>query len=312
MGQPKNKITDHVNLMVFKDNYAARTFKLPLRWLSRLGILVGLLIVITVGSLLLVAKYSIALRQASPERVQELEMELSDLKASGAKVALSEPKPLPSLDLLTSSAPTATPVATPVVVATSVAEPPIPASAMTPALAPVALAKGYLFSALPLHTENLSEKGNIPIGMHGPKVVWQGKTLNVSFNIQYHAEDKGNQQGRIVVLARGPEVMMAYPEGVLNRSGQTELIAAKRGEYFSVSRFREVRAKFGPMKSQDSIKEVEVILLNEEGQIMIYQNLIPQTPPAPRVRQEVSAPSESSPAPEAPSVSAPSPKAGEP
>ncbi|MGZ3708165.1 MAG: hypothetical protein ACXWPM_04980 [Bdellovibrionota bacterium] len=54
------------------------------------------------------------------------------------------------------------------------------------------------------------------------------------------------------------------------------LIAPDKGEFFSVSRYREVKADFGPVRSQDSLKDVEILIIASNGQILIDQKLQPQ------------------------------------
>ncbi|MGZ3708164.1 MAG: hypothetical protein ACXWPM_04975, partial [Bdellovibrionota bacterium] len=64
------------------------------------------------------------------------------------------------------------------------------------------------FSALPAKITGLAT-GPIPITIQAPRVQWSGGKLRVKFALQYVKEDKGNQQGRIIVIARGPETVMA-------------------------------------------------------------------------------------------------------
>ncbi|HAR42001.1 MAG TPA: hypothetical protein DCS07_05120, partial [Bdellovibrionales bacterium] len=118
----------------------------------------------------------------------------------------------------------------------------------------------------------LANPDTVPIGIHSPKVVWEGKSLAVNFAIQYRNEDGKNQQGKIVVLAYGPEALLTYPAGVLNFSGSGSLLTADKGEYFSVSRFREVKAKFGPVASTDHLRNVDIFLFENSGKLLVHQN----------------------------------------
>jgi len=66
---------------------------------------------------------------------------------------------------------------------------------------------------------------------------------------------------------------------VLNPSDSSSLIAPDKGEYFSVSRMREVKAEFGPMKSSSELKTVEVFLFSGQGGLLIHQTLTPSAAP---------------------------------
>jgi hypothetical protein len=109
-----------------------------------------------------------------------------------------------------------------------------------------------------------------------------GRSLKVSFNIQYTGTDHGSQQGRIIVMARGPNAVMSYPEGVFGRAGGESLIETDHGEYFSVSRFREVKATFPEIRggATGQIQEVEILILSLDGQLLFYQKLPAAQAPA--------------------------------
>jgi len=253
MSRQPNELSDDVTVLVFKDNHTARSFHVPLRWVTSMGLLLFVLALLTIGSVLLAIRFFRVTQTATPERVVNLEREISDLK--NALVQAKE----------NVTAPTA---AGPAVVPT----PSETSSASTPTLSGE---KAILFSAFGPNVQINSESNKVPIVLNASKAFWSGKTLNVHFNILYQAEDKGNQQGRILVLARGPETLLAYPDGVLSRAGADTLLSPELGEYFSVSRFREVHARFGTLRSTDVIKDVEVLLFNESGSILIYERLTP-------------------------------------
>jgi hypothetical protein len=114
------------------------------------------------------------------------------------------------------------------------------------------------------------------------KISWLGKSLQVNFNLQYNATDGGSQQGRILVLARGPQTLLAYPQGVFTRAGSDSLVGQKQGEYFSVSRFREVKADFEQAKGVGQLLDAEILIISLEGEIIFYQKVpIPQNPESP-------------------------------
>ena len=130
------------------------------------------------------------------------------------------------------------------------------------------------FSAFPAHVIFLPPPAaDIPISVSNLSTVWRSKILNVGFDIQYSKTDGGNQQGRILILARGKNVLASYPVGTLADAGSPMLIAPKNGEYFSVSRFRQVKAELGPFQSTEQIQFVEVFLFNTSDQPIYYQML---------------------------------------
>jgi|GEM_PF-4740370 len=111
----------------------------------------------------------------------------------------------------------------------------------------------------------------------------KGDRLSVKFAIQYISNDGRNQQGRIVLLARSPSGVAAYPEGVLNFMDSGHLIAPERGEFFSVGRYREVATEFVlPAGSATGYREIEVLLFKQDNSILLHQRIDAQTAaPAP-------------------------------
>jgi hypothetical protein len=142
---------------------------------------------------------------------------------------------------------------------------------------PITNSKPFLFKALPDQVQ--LPAGEVPITLGAPSARWNGKNLAVRFNLQYVSKNPGGQQGRIVILARGPGAMLAHPAEVFQEVGKDILLNPNKGEYFSVSRYRETKADFGPIASKDSIKEVEVLVLSSTGQLLIHENIIPGKAP---------------------------------
>jgi hypothetical protein len=279
---PDSTKTERITLLVFKDGYAARAFQVSLAWLTRFGVLIGVLAALTLGTSFFAMKYYRLSRQGDPLRVQDLENELAEMKASyktlelrAATTATAPVLPAPQVTV-TATAPPVVPAAVPQTAAQTAATPAV--SDATRPMPPLADAgRPLLFTALPAKVLAPSaDASKVAIQIGTPKVFWQGKTLRVGFDIQYVRPDKGNQQGRIVIIARGPETLLAYPDGVLNPSTADSLVSPDQGEYFSVSRFREVRAEFGPLRSPELLKEVEILLFDNSSQILIHQTVAPQ------------------------------------
>jgi hypothetical protein len=253
--------------------------------------------------------------------VAGLEQRIADLTAANqgleSKLAAGAKNP--------TAAPTVNPMAVvgPAPVPTvTVTVTPASSSAQAPA-APAAVGSSPLFGALPRNTQDLTaESGKLPITVSPARVSWGagGRALRVSFNIQYTGAERGTQQGRIVILARGPSALVSYPEGVLASAGSESLIQPQQGEYFSVSRFREVKADFPEIRgaSTGQIRDVEILILSLEGQLLFYQKIAaapapaPAPPHAPKKASAPPAPAAKPKAPETPAKPAKAPEAAAP
>lgn len=252
-----------LTVVVFKDSRVARTFQLPSDWLPRLGWFIGLLSSATVVAIGLAAKYYWQASHSSPGRVNELQGQLNSLKAelsqaqSEVHAPVSAPTQAMAQPIQTSVAPAVT---------VTVTAPPAPATGSSgPALA---------FTAFPAKVLPVSaDPKSAPVSIENLKMNWQGSKLNLKFDLQYMGTDGGTQNGHIVILARGPEVLLAQPEGVFNDSSESALISPDRGEYFSVSRFRETNAEFGPVASRDAIQTLEIFVMSQSGQMLIDQKV---------------------------------------
>ena len=254
------KKIDEITVLVFKDNESARTFRVSLGWISRLGFLVSLLVGSALLSSFFALKFYRLARKTAPTRVIDLEQELSQLKATNKQLESRVLQAPPAL-ATQSAAPVAQPAPP---VAPVVA--PLPVQASTGGIP--------LFSALPRNIQDVStQTANLPITVSTAKVRLNGKSLRVTFNLQYTSTDGGSQQGRIIILARGTSALLAYPDGVINRAGTESLVAAEKGEYFSVSRFREVNAEFDQLRTSGQIIEAEILILNIENQLIFYQKV---------------------------------------
>jgi len=309
--QSSGSSSDQVTLMVFKDNFSARTFQIPFTWISKFGLLLGALFGITFLSTFFAVKYYSVSRRADLDRLQDLEQEIIDLRArattaeAAAKsatitAATQVQVTAPAVNAPAQSTATAPlPVPTVTVTVTATPEPVANATPAAPVTMPPIVPAGsqLFFTAMPstIHLKPVAPEA-LPLTMQSPRAQWRGKTLGVRLALQYNKQDGGNQQGRILIFARGPESLLAYPAGVMTKIGSGSLFAPEKGEFFSVSRYREVRAEFGPMKSNDSLTEVEVLILGPENQILIYEKLAPQRKAAsPKVESSTEAPAQPDP-----------------
>jgi hypothetical protein len=138
-----------------------------------------------------------------------------------------------------------------------------------------AIAPGIpLFVPASSWSDGLPTPAQLKISITPATTQLKGSRLSVKFAIQYTAEDGKNQQGRIVLLARGPSGVLAYPEGVLNGMESSTLISPERGEFFSVSRYREVATQFElPASKTSSWKEIEVMIFQPNEKILVHQKI---------------------------------------
>lgn len=291
--------TDQITVLIFKDNHTARSFRVSIPWIIQIGLISGGLILLLIVSLSLFVKYYRLTAYANPGRVHDLEQELVELRATYEKGSVEnkclsdkkapvEPSPPGSssktVNPLAAAVPSpviagASPLASLATSTTGSNVTPIDDKEISSSPEPGELAERIdnplappYFAAVPSHVVALP-KEKVPISIDAPRIFWKGRTLFVSFNIQFLTQGSGSQQGRIILLARGPETVLAYPDGVLNRAGSESLIAPEQGEYFSVSRFREVKAQFGPLNSQDSLTDLEIFLISQDGHALIYRSL---------------------------------------
>jgi hypothetical protein len=307
---------DSLTVLVFKDDLSSRTFKIPLSWFRRFGLLSGLLICIAISTSLFAYRYYRLSSKGDPARVHELEKELEQSKASYQSLTASAPKP-PAENAtahatipLVLAPPTQTacpvcPTSAPVAAAVCPPAPACPACANNTTSAPSAGGAVALFSALPGNVKTITS-AEPPVAITQVKITWQRNDLSVHFGLEYVKKDNGNQQGRIFLLARGSDVLAAYPSGALNLMNANTLISPEKGEYFSVSHFREVNAKFGPFKNHEAVKEVEAIILDNSGDILVHQKLslsgetasAAQSPPKTPASPGVATPSTAAPKPD--------------
>jgi hypothetical protein len=119
----------------------------------------------------------------------------------------------------------------------------------------------------------------LAFAVENPKFTWKERSLQVRFALHYTKGDQDSQQGRILLLARSNQGLRTYPDGVLTPSGSATLLTPEKGEFFSVSRFREVKAEFGPLSARETLFNIEVFLFNSEGGLLYYQSHTPDARP---------------------------------
>lgn len=240
---------DSLNLLIFKDNFAARTFQVPLSWITRFGILIGIGVLVLVISLFFTAKFYRATLKSNPALVIDLERQLEKSQSE--------------LKRLRSQKADASPVA--------------PQPSPTPTTEVEAGTPLQFVAGLTTSIEFLPASEPVSVKVNGVKFKWEkaGKyrTLSLRFSINYVLRDGKSQQGRFIVLAKGKNQFYAYPSQVLNWSAENKTLSGENGEYFSVSRIRPVKMSFGPLESRSDIQRVDIIILNKENQLILLETL---------------------------------------
>jgi hypothetical protein len=259
---------DRLTVLVFKDNNVARTFRVPLRWITQFSwILIAFLILSTAGVGFGVYGYvhrltPITISRPSfgsgdSGRVAELEKKIQELEAK---------------KMTAPSAADSKSTAEPEQVAPG---PVFPQEPTVGTLTDLSL-KLPLFKALPDAVKTApADPGTLPVEITEQRVRWEGNQLKIHFALLYKNPGQGTQQGRIILLARGPSMLMAYPKRSLYSADHEVLLDTNQGEYFSVGRFREVKASFGPVSDHSELTEVEAIIIGQDGQLLFHRRFAP-------------------------------------
>lgn len=275
--------SDHVTLLIFKDQHVARSIELPLGWLTRFSFLIaGLAAAVMVLGLLAFREFRVA-RRYDPSRIVDLEQEVRELrdyrsKAGGTTQTTSQASQTPA----------------------AVVPTPPPTPAITTSSTPVNTA---LLGALPqgatLPSPEAQQAASIRI--QNPKATWAGNQLRVRFALEYLKQDQGTQTGRIVLIARGSETLVGYPDGVFGKPADAALLLPEKGEYFSVSKFRDAKIDLPPVRNR-ALKQVEILIFSTEGQILLHQT-VPVADTAPKSPPKTKLPDTSPNAPATPGAS---------
>lgn len=234
-------MSDRLTLVVFKDHLSSRTLTVRLAWLRAFGLallsVIGLAVV--AGSLFLNA-YRKTITSGSlgdSRKAAELEKELADMKSSYE----------------------------------SVKEQALSHAAGGNALGGAA----QLFTSLPADAvlEALPARESLPFRLEALKASWRGGTLQIHSAIEYSRDDGGNQQGHFILMVRGPRSVQAYPDGVFASSGSPNLMKPDAGEFFSVSRYREINADFGPFAKRDDAQGIEIYVFDIRKRLIYFDHV---------------------------------------
>ncbi len=244
-----------LTLRVHLGHLNARTFKVPLKWISRSALLAWTLLAVACIASTYAIKEYVSERSARPELVKELENEIQELKIALEKKGTTPPP------------------------ATSgTHDQNIKADAMAtnekpnPAAGTAIEGKEGVWTGLAENVVAPPAGNTPPIKLEEARIDWQGKYANFAVNVLYREPGKGSQQGHIVVLARSNDLVFAHPEGVLNTGSGAFLFNPNKGEYFSVAKFRVLKTRFGPFENQKQLSEIQVFLFDLNNNLIMVQN----------------------------------------
>lgn len=236
-----SEMSERLTLVVFKDHLSSRTLTVRLAWLRAFALaLMSVIGLAVIASALFLNAYRKTIATGSVAnsiRVEELERESSELKTAYESIKNQ---------------------------------------ALNSAGGGAILAgASHSFSLLPAESvlEKLPAPEGLPFRLEGIKAQWKGQTLQIRSAIEYSKEDGGNQQGHFIVLVRGPRSLAAYPDGAFDAAGATALIKPDAGEFFSVSRYREVKAEFGPFAKRDDVQSIEIFIFDLKKRL-VFMNRI--------------------------------------
>lgn len=221
---------EKLTLVVFKDHLSSRTLNLSLAWLRRVGLA---LICVILLALVCAGLFFKAYTRANLSSGSALRDRIQELERE-----LTDTKS--SYQSLKATLSGTSSVAGGYFAA-------IPASALRGALPP---------------------RDSLPFRLEAYKAAWKGNTLRFHTALEYVADDGGNQQGHFMLMARGSDKIYGYPENVFAPAGSESLMKPDSGEYFSVSRYREINADFGPVQSRSDIRSVELLIFNTERELI--------------------------------------------
>ncbi len=258
MSEAKNSNKGHDKILTVKVHYqtfSPRTFKVPLQWVYRASVLAWVLFGISLVSSIYALKEYYSERSARPELVKDLENEIQELK-----IALEKKDSTPST---THSKPVATDTKAVDTHASDQKAPPAPGEVIE--------GKEGIWTGLAANI-TVPPPGTSPLKLEDPRLDWQGKYANFTLNVLFTDPGKGSQQGYIVVLGRANDRIFAHPEGVLNTLEANTLFDPNRGEYFSVARFRVLKARLGPFETPKQLSEIQVFFFDLNKKLIGVQS----------------------------------------
>ncbi len=268
----KNSIDNLLTVTLFKDELKSRSFKIPIKMIDRLAFFSGGLVLVTILSTLLTVRFYRVAKMSDPGYAIELERQIATLKETNQK-----------LENLSNT------VTSTVTQNSAIISAPIASSTPLESSKPTvgSLTSNHLFEFFPAQLMQTlpPAKDSLPFDVSQPRAVWSPKSLQVKFNIEYTSTDGKNQTGRIIILARGNDRIIAYPQGASQPKGAGPVLNPAQGEYFSVSRFRETRAALTGFISPSDVKQIQVLIFDADKKLLAIEE-IPPPGSQPEVKSE--------------------------
>jgi hypothetical protein len=261
-------MNEKLTVILFKNHLTSRTFEVSLKKLERIGISFVVVIFLAIFSSVFFVRSGLKMLRTkdagNAERTEILERQLSELKTSyEALQAHLSGSTAAGSNLSQSSL------------------------------------RSVLFTSIPTNSVRspIPSRDSLPFRLEGMKSRWQGNFLYISTAIEYTRGDEGTQQGNFFIVAHGPQNLYAHPEGAFSDAGSETLMDPESGEYFSVARYREIRARFGPVERRDQIESISIYLFDRNKNLIYLDRInLKDTEPS----AGASAPAASGPAPIAP------------
>ena len=237
-------MNEKLTVVLFRNHLTSRTFEVSLKKLERIGISFVIAIFLALFSALFFVRAGVKMMNTeggrSLQRAEELEKQLAEMRTSY--------EALQSHISGTSN----------------------PGSAITPSSM-----RSILFTSIPTASlrSPIPSRDSLPFRLDSLKAHWQGNFLNVTTAIEYTRGDEGTQQGNFFLMAQGPQNLYAHPEGAFGEAGAETLMEPESGEYFSVARYREVRARFGPVERHDQITNISILLFDRNKNLIYFDRI---------------------------------------
>ncbi len=114
--------------------------------------------------------------------------------------------------------------------------------------------------------------GDSPVQINRPTLKRQSGSNEVTleFELQNKRPDQDRIRGYIIVLAKSPDMLQSYPEGVFSID-ENVIVNFAKGETFGISRLRSTVATFSNIKANDKVA-FQIFIFSSSGQILASMN----------------------------------------
>lgn len=262
-----------LQLMLFSETSNPKSYRISLRTIHRLGFFLGSLVLVSLILMASTIRNLVRPTPASDTAAAPLAL-TREIEGLQKKIAQLESERQTTLPAATSTS-TPAPTAISGQISSQPSQPPtgtaLPAQTNSQQGdgSVVSQDLASLFQPSVRFTKPASEA--LPIKIDGFKISARGSNVRIRFALQYVRQDKGNLEGRILILAKGPGLLLTYPVEALHFGPTQGLLIPQSGEFFSVSRYREVKAEFGPTPKDSPIQSLAVFLFSSDDQLLFHE-----------------------------------------